>query len=106
VASFGTTIPAAAAGCAATSPSNQGVPIAFTRIRTVTGRWSPWPFGYRASIAAAAMPLARSLSPTATASSRSATATSGAIRGIFAIMSARVAGMNSRLRARVRVRMR
>ncbi len=100
LASFGTTIPAAAqSAAAATSPSNQGVPTGFTRISTVVGG-----FGsglVRASMAATAMSLARSLSPGATASSRSATATSGAIRGIFAIMPAWLAGMNSRLRARV-----
>src|SRR4030088_2731600 len=55
----------------------------------------------RAPMARAPGRRASAFSPAATASSRSATATSGANRGIFAIMSARVAGMNSMLRTRV-----
>ena len=78
------------------SAANHGLPTGLTRSSTVLT-----PAGPSASIASAAVRRAPSLSPGATASSRSTAATSGAKRGIFAIMSARVPGMNSMLRTRV-----
>ncbi len=72
------------------------MPTGLTRTSTVVA--AP---GSSASMAAMAVSRAASLSPGATASSRSTAATSGAIRAILAIMSARVPGMNSRLRTRV-----
>ena len=72
------------------------MPTGFTRISTVAG-----PSGSSAPIAAAAISLAASLASAGTASSRSTTATSGARRGIFAIMPAWLAGMNNMLRTRV-----
>ena len=97
LSSFGTTSPAAAQSAAiATSSANHGVPTGFTRISTMAA-----PSGSSAPTPAAAMSLAASLASAGTASSRSTTATSGARRGIFAIMPARLAGMNSMLRTRV-----
>src|ERR1700761_2631062 len=95
--SLGTTRPAAAQReAAATSAANHGVPTGLTRTRIVVGPPVP-----SAAIAAVAVARAPSLSAGATASSRSTAATSGVNRGILAIMSARVPGMNSRLRTRV-----